>query len=503
VYEGKTFVGVRLRKFFGLGEGRLVKAAALQGLWRKRFDAAEVKPAVLKPSSGKGGAAEPKVKRSHEHNLEHFRLKRQRARVREQREAEEIERKLEEDRKRVEKRTTFVCEYAPQGCCHRPFLSKHGAATHALSCMYSGEGKCQPNMCWVKLRLRIRWGVGASLQVQQAHSQQAPRVALQLRSRSMSVSSALKVIRPEQPEQPYGLQPHSSFVAHRSEEAQSSAARTVTIKHVHVALQVGRDGHVQLRFQPKRGLAAHRGLPELLPQGWAVRPPKAHTRFTEEQRGFLVKLFDWPDGRLNEQQGYVLFRKQFSTKDGPYSRKLRLSRAQIKAWFSTEKARRLKAGAQAAAGAVDPGAPRAAPAAAPPAPATAPTPAAAPAPAPAPAAAAPAPAAPPVVVAAAAPTAPPAAPPAPAPAPPPPPAVQQRLTVPQMRAAMQQLGHSEKYVNAAKGVAAVRELYVETLARGPAPAENDESDMDEVSCLSCLCLPACTANVTACQCLAG
>jgi hypothetical protein len=67
----------------------------------------------------------------------------------------------------------------------------------------------------------------------------------------------------------------------------------------------------------------------------------------------------------------------------------------------------------------------------------------------------------------------------------------QRLTVPQMRAAMKQLGYSEKHVNAAKGVTAVQTLYAETIARGPAPAE-DESDMDEVGMLAlpvsdCLC----------------
>ena len=512
MYEGKTFVGVRLRKFFGLGEGRLAKVAALEGLWRKQFDAAQVKPAVLKPSSRKEGAAEPKMKRGRGHNLEHFAAKRRRVYIRKLREADEIERTLEEDRKRVEKRTTFACEYAPQGCRHRTFLSKHGAAAHACSCIYSGKGKRQPDECWVNLRVRIQWGVGASLQVQQAHSQQPPRVVLQLGSRSMRVASALKVIRPQQPAQAYGLQPHSSFVAHRSEEGRSSAAHTVSIKHVHVVLQVGRDGRVQLRYQLKQGLAEHRGLPELLPQGWAVRPPKAHTRFTEEQRGFLAKLFDWPDGRLNEQQGYLLFRKQFSATDGPYARKLRLSRAQIKAWFSTEKARRLKAGGRAAAGAVDPEAPRAAPAAAAPVPATSPAPAAAPVPAaPRTPAAAPAPTAPPSPAAPPAPTAAPApaaplapgaapaaaapaaaAPLSPSPAQPPPPALAvQRLTVPQMRAAMKQLGYSEKHVNAAKGVTAVQTLYAETIARGPAPAE-DESDMDEVGMLAlpvsdCLC----------------
>jgi hypothetical protein len=455
VYEGKAFVGIRLRKFFGLGEGRLVPVAVLHGLWRKRFDAAEVKPAVLKPSLGKDGPAEPKLKRSRGHNLEHFAAKRGRKHAREQRQAEEMERALEEDRKRVEERTTFGCAYASRGCRHRPFLSKQGAAAHSRVCIYSGKGKHQPNECWVKLRVHIRSGVRAGVQVQQSVSQE-PRVALQLHpcvATDMPTCSALKVQRPLQPDRPYGLQPHTSMVAHRSEEARSSAASTLSCKHVHVALQVGRDGHVRFCYALKRGLAEHRGLPELLPQGWAVRPPKAHKRFTEEQRVFLVKLFDWPDGRLNEQQGYILFRKQFSAKDGPYARSLRLSRAQIKAWFSTEKARRLKAGAAVAAGATE-GTP-AAPAN------TDPSPAAA---------------APPAPAAGRSPAPPPAPPLAPPPAPPPAHAVHQRLTVPQMRAEMRQLGYSEAYVNGAKGTTAMRALHAKTIAIGRACAADERGD---------------------------
>ena len=229
VYDSNIFVGVRLRKFFGLGEGRLVPVSALQGLWRKQFDPAQVKPVILLPR-GKESAAEPKLKRSHEHNLEHFAAKRRRVRVKEQRDAEEVEREVAEEWKRVEKQTTFPCDFA--GCRHRPFLTKQGAEAHSSSCMYSGKGVRQPNECRVKLRVRVGMRVQASLQVQQS------RVALQLSTTFERTTSALKVQRPEQPDRQYGLQPHTSLVAHRSTEARSSAASTISCKHVHVALQV-------------------------------------------------------------------------------------------------------------------------------------------------------------------------------------------------------------------------------------------------------------------------
>ena len=51
---------------------------------------------------------------------------------------------------------------------------------------------------------------------------------------------------------------------------------------------------------------------------------------------------------MNEHQACTLFKKKFSAPGGVYARSLRLSRAQIKAWFSTEKGRRLRAGAAVA-----------------------------------------------------------------------------------------------------------------------------------------------------------
>ena len=65
--------------------------------------------------------------------------------------------------------------------------------------------------------------------------------------------------------------------------------------------------------------------PALLPSGWAIRPPQSRSRFTSEQRAFLVVLFDWPHGRLNEHQAFAEVQKKFSAADGLYARSLRLS----------------------------------------------------------------------------------------------------------------------------------------------------------------------------------
>ena len=63
-------------------------------------------------------------------------------------------------------------------------------------------------------------------------------------------------------------------------------------------------------------------------------------RFTAEQRGFLVELYEWRERRLTEEQLVEKFMARFAAPDGPYARSLRLDRAQIKAWFSSEKQRR-------------------------------------------------------------------------------------------------------------------------------------------------------------------
>eukprot|EP00966_Prymnesium_polylepis_P284242 6566255-Prymnesium_polylepis.2 len=83
-------------------------------------------------------------------------------------------------------------------------------------------------------------------------------------------------------------------------------------------------------------------------RGWAIRPPPSTERYTAEQRSYLAELYAWPEGRLNEEQAFQKFKARFAANDGPYARSLRLDRAQIKAWFSSEKQRQKKAGARAA-----------------------------------------------------------------------------------------------------------------------------------------------------------
>ena len=94
----------------------------------------------------------------------------------------------------------------------------------------------------------------------------------------------------------------------------------------------------------KLTLGSIRPKPELLGEGWAQRPPVVHTRFTTEQRAVLMELFEKPE-RPNDTQMFESFKARFSNADGPYARVLRLTRAQIKSFMSTEKGRRKKAAA--------------------------------------------------------------------------------------------------------------------------------------------------------------
>lgn len=143
------------------------------------------------PSGGQAGAVQPKLKRSREHQLEHNLFKKQRRKCsREAREVEEAERSLANESKRMQKRTTFACDFAYAGCRQRPFLSKSGAVAHSRSCMYSGLGDRRPDECRVKLRVRVSSRVQVSLRAQRSG------VKVQLRSAFAHTTSILKVERP-------------------------------------------------------------------------------------------------------------------------------------------------------------------------------------------------------------------------------------------------------------------------------------------------------------------
>jgi hypothetical protein len=141
----------------------------------------------------------------------------------------------------------------------------------------------------------------------------------------------------------YGMQPHNAMHALSTPEARRAATATQS-KAVDVQLRVATSESGEARVQLKLTARAV----EQRVRGWAIRPPPSTERYSPERVAYLTELFDWPDGQLNEHQAYDLFKKQFAADDGPYRRAQRLSRAQIKAWFGSEKARRKKAGAAAA-----------------------------------------------------------------------------------------------------------------------------------------------------------
>ena len=327
------FTGVRMRKFFGLGAGRLVTAKQLRALWRQDFDAGDLKPEKMMPSNGSRPSA-AKVKLSYEHNLKRTNTKHFQKQQREARAAEAQLEAAADDLRRTPRVTTFSCQYL--GCPHRPFMTQAGADAHACTCILSGNGKRKENECWVKLRVSSHTRVTLQL-----NTSTAGHVGCSVQLSHVKVSS--KVLRPFKPANEYGLQPHRAVVHYKTPEATQLAAQTVVSKTVALALKV-----VPTRQGPRVQATIGSRKPPLLTPGWAIRPPQERRRFTSEQRSFLVKLYDWPHGRLNEHQAYAKFREQFNANDGAYSRQLRLSRAQIKAFFSTEKARRLKAGVAAA-----------------------------------------------------------------------------------------------------------------------------------------------------------
>ena len=331
--------GVRLRKFFNLGPGRLVTAAQLRALWKTEFAAEQVDPERMAPSSSQGSTS-TKLKRSYEHNLQHFHRKRYEKQQREARQAAEAMALLEEESKyQARTLTTFNCKFAADGCPQRPFMTQRGADAHSARCEFSGNGKRPADECFVKARVK-QGGPQVALRV--CPSRNGIRCSLQALP---LICLTLKVKRALKPSsKPYGLQPHRSLVHHRTAKAVGQAARTVIAKRISLTLKVSADRQGHSRVGATLDLKAFK-RPSSLSRGWAIRPPQERRRFSTEQRNFLVELYDWPHGRLNEHQACTEFKNKFDASDGPFARSLRLSRAQIKAFFSTEKGRRLKAGA--------------------------------------------------------------------------------------------------------------------------------------------------------------
>ena len=159
-----------------------------------------------------------------------------------------------------------------------------------------------------------------------------------------AVGLSLKVRRPLAPPKAYGLQPfkvNAALPAPAPE--QLSAACGVLSGGVRATLHIERARRTD-PLHVKLTLGSIRPKPELLGEGWAQRPPVVHTRFTTEQRAVLMELFEKSE-RPNDTQMFESFKARFSNADGPYARALRLTRAQIKSFMSTEKGRRKKAAA--------------------------------------------------------------------------------------------------------------------------------------------------------------
>lgn len=358
-----TFLGIRVRQFFGLGAGQFVTKAELQQLWKvdasgRPFDASVIQPTVMLP---RGGArpVEPRLKLSQEHNLEKFSDKRARDNAREQRRAIGSLAAYAAELQRQQEATSHRCRFTEHGCRHRPFLRRSGADAHAARCPFNPVRESDAKKASVRLRI---WAGGAVRLDLTCSGRVGPHgggkvtASLSLIGHSgvTAVRSKLRTLRPRLGSA-YGLQPHTAVHELSTAEARRDAAATQgRAVHVRLAVEAG-SRHVSVALTA-RGLGVGANLnaqpqrdpPEARPRGWAIRPPPSVERYSPERVAYLTELYDWPDGRLNEHQAFELFKKKFAADDGPYARSQRLTRAQIKAWFGSEKARRKKAGAAAA-----------------------------------------------------------------------------------------------------------------------------------------------------------
>ena len=153
----------------------------------------------------------------------------------------------------------------------------------------------------------------------------------------------LKTVRPKLGPA-YGLQTHKAVHELSTAEARRDAAATQG-QAVGVRLGVEAGSRSVSVALTARGLV--RDPPEARMRGWAIKPPPRVGSYSPERVAYLTELYDWPDGQLNEHKAFELFKKKFNADDGAYARSERLTRAQIKAWFGSEKARRKKKGAAA------------------------------------------------------------------------------------------------------------------------------------------------------------
>ena len=342
-----NLLGVRVRQFFGLGAGRLVTVGELHQLWQVGFDASVIDPVVMLPSNG-ARTTVAMAKLSQPHKLEKCAVKQARFNARAQRRTASAFAAMAAERQRLQESTSIRCQFAERGCRHRRFLLPTRVASHEAGCRFNPLHEAAARTATVHVRVKVGGVVRLSLSGSGRvgpYGNGSVVASLSLIEHGPAAARVTLFTRRPAIGRAYGMQPHNAVHVLSTAEARRAAAVTQG-KAVGVQLQACKlengSTHVSLRLTPRRT------PPEVRARGWAIRPPPSTERYTTERVGYLRELYDWPDGRLNEFQAFELFRKRFAANDGPYARSLRLTRAQIKAWFGSEKARRKKAGMAAA-----------------------------------------------------------------------------------------------------------------------------------------------------------
>ena len=328
-----------LRQFFRQGEGKRVSAAVLRGLWKQQEPQLSLQPARLQPSGGARAVA-PKLKPSEEGAAAERLAKRMRSNAREQRRLLKAMDAAAKEAAVVAAATTHRCPH--EGCRHRPFLLKNRAAEHAEHyCPFRPGVQARQSVNDSRAKVKAQWCKGR-VRLDLAQGSGGVVKALLRRTAIAPLRVSVKAQRPLAPPTPYGLQKFSvTPAAPLLPSAELRAACGVRSTGVRATLSVQAAAPPRVMLQLAVGA---RAAPELLGKGWAQRPPVVHTRFTAEQKALLVELFERPD-RPNETQMFDIFQQRFGQATGAYARQLRLTRAQIKSFMSTEKGRRQKAAA--------------------------------------------------------------------------------------------------------------------------------------------------------------
>ena len=366
--ESGVWTGVRLRQFFGLGDGLRVSASELRSLWKQGEPQLALQPVRLEPGGGERGVrAKPKPSKEAE---EAVRLqKRMRRNVLDLQRWRAKIKAAEAAAKAAAEATTFRCRL---GCRVQPtgWLTAAGRDNHEQKhCAY--RQSVQPTQSVQDCRIQVyaphqgtrsptrsrRHGAHllfSQVKVRLARPGLVARLDLRVNSlgvvtaqarphASCPVRASLVVRRPLAPPRPYGLQPFAVAPAPPSlSPAEMHAACDVQVAGLRALLVVEpamrHCGPTHVRLQ----LSTPRQTPQLLASGWAQRPPVVRTVFTSEQRALLIELFERRD-RPNESQMFEIVNERFSYASGMYD--MRLTRTQIKSFMSTEKARRKKAAA--------------------------------------------------------------------------------------------------------------------------------------------------------------